>query len=60
MTWYSSACGSKGPLSITWRPSTFFETAQPRSRASRMICSAAAICARASSVSVAAGSHSRT
>src|SRR5581483_8121767 len=60
MIWYSSARGSNGELSITWRPSTFFDTAQPRSRASLRICSAAAICARASSVSVAAGSHSRT
>jgi hypothetical protein len=58
MIWYSSALTSKGPSSSTCWPPTFFDTAQPRSRASSRMRSAAAICARAYSVSVV--SHSTT
>src|SRR3712207_733968 len=58
MIWYSSTLGSNGWVSTTWRPSTFLEITHPLSRASRMIRSASAIWARASSVSVV--SHSTT
>src|SRR5947209_6919445 len=57
MIWYSSAYGSNTPSSRTCCVPTFFETAQPLSRASRRMRSASRTLSRASSVSVSA-SHS--